>query len=1255
MEPHEIIMEPGLSNPPASSQVKSPAVAKPFARLGWIWPVLLAAVVLVGGYFRFTAVNWDQNQHLHPDERFLTMVLSSIEPVDSISEYFNTHTSSLNPHNRGYGFYVYGTLPLFLVRYVGEWLGESDYNQIFLVGSQMSASFDLGTVILVFLIAARLFRDRRLALLASAFAALSVLPIQLSHYFTVDTFSNFFGMLAFYCAARLLPENFSTRLPAVSPAGEMDDSVQLSLRDQMRSWLTSDWRSAGPYLLFGAALGLAMASKINAFFLVVLLPLVVIVRLSVLPRADRLHWAGIYLRHLAAAGLVSFLVFRIFQPYAFSGPGFFNISPNKLWVENMTSLAAQSAGDDDSPPALQWSRRPIWFAFQNMTLWGLGLPLGLLAWAGFVWMGWRILKDRSPQMLLIWSWTGFYFAYQSLSWTRSMRYQMLVYPTLAIIAAWAVFALWRKAEQREVRHPGWLRIGALLLGISVLSLTFAWAFAFTRIYTRPVTRVEASRWIYQNVPGPINLHIETATGWANQPLAFRSGYDLRSEDSPLILAFRPNQSGELTSVTFEHLASAGMDQQTQVLEVGIRTTPDGASLAAAQLFLSFIIEGDPRGNAYSLLFDQPVLLDPQGIYYLIVDLHGEQNSLLLSGSILLSINGEGGIMRQALPEPVDALRSGGQYQLPFSPAATGVVRTVFLEHVVDWENRPEQKTLRLSLVDPDAEEVLAVGTVQSAFSGQNQHRGERYTFSLSTPVELSPRRTYAVRLEQIDGPGQLAVYGSKQTKETPWDDALPLGLDGYNPYDYLYGVYRSDLDFEMYWDDNADKLARFLSILDQADYIFISSNRQWGTTVRIPERYPLTSEYYRRLLGCPAEKEIIWCYSTAQTGMFHGDLGFELAAVFQSNPNLGRLQFNTQFAEEAFTVYDHPKVLIFKKTDAYQYETVRSILGEVDLSGVVHLTPRKAGGRSGNLLLPADRLEQQRAGGTWSELFDTNALINRYPALAAAVWYLVVSLLGLVVYPFTRLALRSLPDRGYPLMRAWWVCWCWRIRSGFWGRIRFHLPRLPSRWCSWVWRDNLASWLIASGRNCRTIALRVEIYPAGRSSGAIFLCPLLAGAHGQPDLWHPWKGGEKPMDFSYFNAVLKSTSFPPYDPWFAGGYINYYYYGYVLVGTPVKWLGIVPARWPITLSASAVFAAGSRRILGWLELAGGAQARPQGRFEMFDDCSPSAAGHRCLGGLSAALALVLLGNWGTVRMIWHGLQRLAPCKSHLRKPALLPA
>ncbi|MGB9578269.1 MAG: DUF2298 domain-containing protein, partial [Halothiobacillaceae bacterium] len=75
---------------------------------------------------------------------------------------------------------------------------------------------------------------------------------------------------------------------------------------------------------------------------------------------------------------------------------------------------------------------------------------------------------------------------------------------------------------------------------------------------------------------------------------------------------------------------------------------------------------------------------------------------------------------------------------------------------------------------------------------------------------------------------------------------------------------------------------------------------------------------------------------------------------------------------------------------------------------------------------------------------------------------------------------------------------------------------------------------------------------------AIFLVGLAGWAYFRafdPDL----VGTEKPMEFAFLNAILRSDTFPPHDPWLSGYAISYYYFGYVIMAMLTKLAGTVPA------------------------------------------------------------------------------------------------
>jgi YYY domain-containing protein len=907
------------------------------------WAALLV-ILLVGAYFRFTGIDWDAGQHLHPDERFLTMVEGAIrpgvatrvgrdgpvqyQPGGLLESYFDTQRSALNPNNVGYGFFVYGTFPLFAVRAIAGALNATDYGKVHLLGRQLSALADLGTVVLTYLIGRRLF-NARVGLLGAALLAACVMHIQQSHFFVFDSFLVTLVTAAFYFCVDVAE--------------------------------TGRWRS---FALAGLFLGLAAATKLSMAIFGAVIGLAGVTwfwRQGVHERgvgALRTNWMNGTLYRFAVGGAIALAVagvaFRVLQPYAFAGPSPLSLRINPEWWGNIKYQLDSQAGTVDLPPSIQWAgTEPLLFPWRHMVMWGMGPALGLAAWVGFGAAAVAWLRRGGWQRLLLVVWSALCFVYFASVLNKTMRYLLPVYPFLILLGAWGLVTLydWARRERigalngRSALAPAIAQrapmIAAALGGLVVVS-SVLWAFAFTRVYTRPTSRVAATMWIYQNVP-------------------------------------------------------------------------KGAVMA-------------------------------------------------------------------------------------------------------------------------------------------NEH----------------------------------------------WDDPLPVPIPNYD-----HGAYAGP-QLPLYDPDEPRKIDTLVQMLSRSDYINVTSNRLYGSIPRIPQRYPMSTEYYRRL--------------------FAGDLGFKLVHVEASYPSLGPLVINDDRAEEAFTVYDHPKVLIFQKQPDFSADRVREILSAVPLDNVVHVPPIQVGRPT--LVQPDWLRRANETGGTWADQFSLDGPAN---ALAPLTWYVTLQLLSLLVAPLLWRVLPLLPDRGYGiakplgLLAVAWVGWSLAgYRMLPWTRVTLLLSAaglasvlvLALR----VWGSEWVVWLRAH----RRVVLTTEgVFLAAYALVLVFRTL-------NPDLWHPARGGEKPMEFSYLNAVVKTTYFPPYDPWYAGGYLNYYYFGYVLVAALIKLTGVMPAiGFNVAVAALyALLASGCFSFAFNLSRLGG-----NPRFGL--------AGALGAGGLGF-LCVAFLGNLDGFAQLLERLTRVAP-------------
>jgi hypothetical protein len=466
----------------------------------------------VGAGLRLYGLQWDAGHWLHPDERQIYFVATELGWPTSLAQALSPD-SPLNP-----GFFAYGSLPIYLVRTITGllaplWPTVRDLDNLHLVGRPLAVLFDLGTIYLTYRLARALLsptgRDTRpelgrtpgqspagehlrlqampegtvrcASLVTAALVSVAVLHVQLARFYTVDPLLTFFVLLTLNLAVD------------VARGGGRRRQVAL-----------------------GIAFGLAVATKVTAGLLILVI-LVAYLAQGAKQKADgrtsgamsQDGQARIIIGKMVATLAIAASVFVIVQPYA--------VIDWRTFVDHTLRESQIAWGALDVPYTRQYAGTlPYLYSMWQTALWGVALPLGLVAWAGFAVVLVRWLRRAPWSDTLLLAWAGPYFAITGLLYARYLRYMM---PLLPILCLGAVMLLAR-ARWRRVRE-----IGYWVLGIGAL----VYALAFARIYGDQHPWIAASEWIYQELPAESTLAVEDWDTALPLPLEI-DGYSRRIDE-----------------------------------------------------------------------------------------------------------------------------------------------------------------------------------------------------------------------------------------------------------------------------------------------------------------------------------------------------------------------------------------------------------------------------------------------------------------------------------------------------------------------------------------------------------------------------------------------------------------------------------------------------------------------------------------------------------------------------------------------------
>lgn len=423
---------------------------------------LLLLILLIGLLFRVYGINFDETCCQHPDERAIVMFALPIGFPETIEQFLKPD-SPANPH-----FFAYGNLPLYLLKsaslVVSNFAPElATYSRINLVGRNISVAADITTLILIFLLG-RLLLNEQVGLAASFIYAVSVLPIQYSHFYTSDILLTMFVILTIYLTLKFYQN------PNVKNA-----------------------------ILLGISFGLSLATKISAIPLIIAIVsaiasefIFIFIKTPHKPKVWLPH-LPIFVRRIFKEGLIilfsTIITFIVVQPYALIDLGEF--LKQNLIQSQMTHNAYIF------PYTLQYvGKIPYIYELKNLFLWGLGPIIAIFSLFGLalVLLNLKKQQEKNTELFIVMIFFILYFAVVGKFAVGFMRYMLPIYPIFALLAGIFLVRIF------ELRKP--------MLNVVIILLIVIWPLSFISIYSKTNTRIEASRWIHENIPPGKTLAVE---------------------------------------------------------------------------------------------------------------------------------------------------------------------------------------------------------------------------------------------------------------------------------------------------------------------------------------------------------------------------------------------------------------------------------------------------------------------------------------------------------------------------------------------------------------------------------------------------------------------------------------------------------------------------------------------------------------------------------------------------------------------------